>query len=162
VDLEPHAEGCRAGRIQQAAAGLGLTGDHDLHSAEKAGPGLARDELASKDTIGGSGVGAAVLAGDALHHAAVGPGKGSQGCRGRRHLGELEALDPLSDLLGVLQSKLAGPVASSVLAGPDAAGAAQRRYHRDSQDPASSFPHAAQDGPLQPAATSGFGLNSGA
>jgi hypothetical protein len=54
-------------------------------------------------------------------------------------LGKLAAFDLDGDLLGVLQGKLTGLVAGRVLAGPHAAGTAQRRDLHQGQEPASSL-----------------------
>src|SRR5687768_9378549 len=88
VALEPDADGCFAGRVGQAAAGLGLAGDRDLDGAEEAGPGLAWHDLESEDAVGGAGSRAAELAGDTLHHAGVGPGGAVPGVPGSPPPGE--------------------------------------------------------------------------
>jgi hypothetical protein len=63
---------------------------------------------------------------------------GTRGCRVGA-LGKLAAFDQGGDLLGVLQGKLTGLVAGRVLAGPHAAGTAQRRDLHQGQEPASSL-----------------------
>lgn len=86
---------------------------------------------------------------------------GARGCRDRHRPGETGGARPRMRPSRRPPEPVSGLVVGRVPAGPDAAGAAQRRHHRNNQDPASSSPHAAQDGWLHPAGTSGFSLNSG-